>query len=239
MKVLVTGASGDIGKAVVRAFFERGDHVAVLYHEDKFGAEALAAEGAARGLLSVAERIDFADAAGAEATLERVKATFGTPDVVVNAAGIDEYGLLLDTSAETWDRIFAVNARSVFLTSVWAAKQMRAGGRIVNVSSVWGSRPAPCEGAYAASKAAVESFTKTFAAEVGDLGITVNAVAAGFINTKMNDRFSEEEKDAFVGELAVKRRGTPEDVAHAILFFADEKSDYVTGQILEVSGGMK
>ena len=239
MKVLVTGASGDIGKAIVRAFFEKGDHVAVLYHSDDAGAEALAAEGAARGLLSVAERIDFLDADGAVAVLDKVRSTFGTPDVVVNAAGIDEYGLLTDTTAETWDKVFAVNARSVFLTSVWAAKYMRAGGRIVSISSVWGSRPAPCEGAYAASKAAVESFTKTFAAEVGSLGITVNAVAAGFIDTKMNARFSEEEKDAFIEALAVKRRGQAEDVAHAVVFFADEKSDYITGQILEVSGGMR
>lgn len=239
MKVLVTGASGDIGKAIVRAFFAKGDSVALLYHNDKTSAEALATEGAAMGLLSVAERIDFTDVAGALGVLDKVQSTFGTPDVVVNAAGIDEYGLLIDTSVEAWDRIFAVNARSVFLTSTWAAQRMRAGGRIVSISSVWGSRPAPCEGAYAASKAAVESFTKTFAAEVGDLGITVNAVAAGYIDTKMNARFSEEEKEAFIDELAVKRCGQAEDVANAVLFFADEKSDYITGQILEVSGGMR
>jgi len=239
MKVLVTGASGDIGKAIVRAFFAKGDSVAVLYHNDKTSAEALAAEGAAMGLLSVAEKIDFTDDAGALSVLDKVHRTFGTPDVVVNAAGIDEYALLIDTSAESWDRIFAVNARSVFLTSTWAAKCMRAGGRIVSISSVWGSRPAPCEGAYAASKAAVESFTKTFAAEVGDLGITVNAVAAGYIDTKMNARFSESEKEAFTETLAVKRCGQAEEVAHAVLFFADEKSEYITGQILEVSGGMR
>ena len=238
MKVLVTGASGDIGKAIVRAFFAKGDSVAVLYHNDKASADALAAEGAAMGLLSVAERIDYTDAAGALSVLDKVHSTFGTPDVVVNAAGTDEYGLLIDTSVETWDRIFAVNARSVFLTSAWAAKRMRAGGRIVNISSVWGSRPAPCEGAYAASKAAVESFTRTFAMEVGDLGITVNAVAAGYIDTKMNARFSDEEKGAFIDQLAVKRCGQTEDVVNAVLFFADEKSDYITGHVINVDGGM-
>jgi len=239
MKVLVTGASGDIGKAIVRAFFAKGDSVAILYHNDEASAYSLAAEGTALGLLCVAERIDYTDAAHALAALDKVQSTFGTPDVVVNAAGIDEYGLLFDTSVETWDRVFAVNARSVFLTSVWAAKRMRAGGRIVSISSVWGSRPAPCEGAYAASKAAVESFTKTFAAEVGCLGITVNAVAAGYIDTKMNARFSDEEKEAFIEALTVKRCGQAEDVANAVLFFADERSDYITGQILEVSGGMR
>jgi len=239
MKVLVTGASGDIGKAIVRAFFAKGDHVAVLYHSDEAGASALASEGAAQGLLSVAERTDFTDVEETLASLERLRMRFGTPDIVVNAAGVDKYGLLFDTSAEDWDKVFAVNARSVFLVSTWVAKHMVAGGRIISLSSIWGSRSAPCEGAYAASKAAVESFTKTFAAEVGDLGITVNAVAAGLIDTKMNDRFSGEEKEAFVQELAIKRIGQTADVVNAVLFFAKEASDYITGQILEVSGGLR
>ena len=239
MKVVVTGASGDIGSAIVRAFFAKGDHVAILFRSDEKTAYALAAEGAARGLLALPKKVDLADTDATLQALDELLPVFGAPDILVNAAGIDAYETLLDTTPQTWDEIFAVNARAVFLTSVWAAKHMYAGGRIVNLSSIWGSRPAPCEGAYAASKAAVESFTKTFAAEVGSLGITVNAVAAGFIDTKMNARFSEAEKEAFTDTLALKRLGAAEDVVNAVLFFADEKSSYVTGQILEVAGGMK
>lgn len=239
MKVLVTGASGDIGSAIVRAFFSRGDSVAILYFSDEASANALASEGAALGLLAVTQKADLRDAKDTLRALDNVLRTFGAPDILVNAAGIDDYNTLFDTTAGKWDEIFAVNARSVFLTSVWAAKQMLAGGRIVNISSIWGSRPAPCEGAYAASKAAVESFTKTFAAEAGSLGITVNAVAAGYIDTKMNARFSEEEREDFLSALAIKRMGTTEDVVNAVLFLSDERSGYITGQILEVSGGMK
>jgi len=239
MKAVITGASGDIGSAIARAFMDRGDHVALLYHNDEKSASALASYGAARGVMAVPCKVDFSNAQGTTDALDGLLGVFGAPDILVNAAGVDDYALALDTSAATWDRIFDINARSVFLASVWAAKNMPAGGRIVNISSIWGSRPAPCEAAYAASKAAVESFTKSFAAEVGSLGVTVNAVAAGLIDTKMNARFTEEEKEAFADTLAIKRQGRTEDVVNAVLFFADEKSDYITGQVLEVSGGMK
>ena len=112
------------------------------------------------------------------------------------------------------------------------------GGKIVSISSIWGSRPASCEAAYAASKAAVESFTKSFAKEVGSLGITVNAIAAGMIDTKMNSCFSPEEKAAFTENLAVKRIGTPEDVANAALFLTGEGASYITGAVLAVDGGL-
>jgi len=157
----------------------------------------------------------------------------------VNAAGISRAGLVFDHTAEDWDEIYRVNVRSVFMTCKWAAELMKAGGRIINISSIWGSRPAPCESAYAASKAAVESFTKSFAAEVGANGITVNAVAPGWIETKMNARYSEKEKADFVEELSVPRVGFPRDVASAVLFLASDEASYITGQILEVSGGLR
>ena len=112
------------------------------------------------------------------------------------------------------------------------------GGKIVSVSSIWGSRPASCEAAYAASKAAVESFTKSFAKEVGSLGITVNAIAAGMIDTKMNACFSAEEKADFVSGLAIKRIGTPEDIAAVALFLTGDSASYITGTVLAVDGGL-
>lgn len=237
MKAVVTGASGEIGSAIARDFVKRGFDVALVYNKNEKAAKALASELAESGEMIVLKKIDFAKS-GAEEALSELEKEFGAPDVLVNAAGISRVGLSLDLSESEWDEIFRVNVRSVFLTSKWAANLMRGGGRIVNVSSIWGSRAAPCEAAYAASKAAVESFTKSFAAEVGSLGITVNAVAPGLIDTKMNSHLSEEEKNEFVDKLAIARIGTPEDVAAAVRFFASEEASYVTGQILEVSGGL-
>ena len=236
MKSVVTGASGEIGSAIARAFAKRGDHLALLYHADEEGVKRLAADVAKEGGMVVIKKVDFCDAAATERALSELEKEFGAPDVLINAAGISIVAPVFDTTAEAWDDVFAVNARSVFLCSKWAAKNMIYGGKIVSISSIWGSRPAACEAAYAASKAAVESFTRSFAKEVGALGITVNAIAAGLIDTKMNARFSKEEKAAFVENLAVKRIGTPEDVAAAALFLTSEGASYVSGGVLPVDG---
>ena len=238
MKSVITGASGEIGGAIARAFAKRGDNLALLYNANEGSVRALAEEVAAYGVMVVVKKVDLQDAAATETALAELEGEFGAPDVLVNAAGVSVVGPVFDTSAEEWDRVFAVNARSVFLCSKWAARNMIYGGKIVSISSIWGSRPASCEAAYAASKAAVESFTKSFAKEVGSLGITVNAIAAGMIDTKMNACFTAEEKAAFVNDLAVKRIGTPEDVANAALFLTGSESSYISGTILAVDGGM-
>jgi len=238
MKSVITGASGEIGGAIARAFAKRGDSLALLYHNGESAVRALAEELAAFGTMIVLKKVDLSDAAATEEALEELARTFGAPDVLVNAAGISEVAPVFDTGAEAWDRIFAVNARSVFLASKWAARNMIYGGKILSISSIWGSRPAPCEAAYAASKAAVESFTRSFAKEVGSLGVTVNAIAAGMIDTKMNARFTAEEKAAFTENLAIRRMGTPEEVAAAALFLTGDGANYITGTILAVDGGM-
>ena len=237
MKSVITGASGEIGAAIARAFAKRGDDLALLYHTGEERVRALAAEIASYGRMVVVERADFTDAAGTEAAFAAIEKIFGAPDVLVNAAGVSAYAPVFDTSVETWDRIFAVNARSVFLASKWAARNMIYGGRILSISSIWGSHSASCEAAYAASKAAVESFTRSFAQEVGSLGITVNAIAAGMIDTKMNARFTDAEKAEFIEDLSIKRIGTPEDVAAAALFLTSDGASYVTGTVLAVDGG--
>ena len=238
MKSVITGASGEIGGAIAKAFAKRGDNLALLYNANEESVRALAEEVAAYGVMVVVKKVDLQDAAATEAALAELEREFGAPDVLVNAAGVSVVGPVFDTAAEDWDRVFAVNARSVFLCSKWAARNMIYGGKIVSISSIWGSRPASCEAAYAASKAAVESFTKSFAKEVGSLGITVNAIAAGMIDTKMNACFTAEEKAAFVENLAVKRIGTPEDVANAALFLTGEGASYISGSVLPVDGGM-
>ena len=237
MKSVITGASGEIGGAIARAFAKRGDNLALLYRSNEEAVRLLAEEVAAQSVMVVVKKVDFEDAQGTEEALASLEKEFGAPDVLVNAAGLSVVAPVFDTSVQEWDKVFDVNARSVFIASKWAARNMIYGGKIVNISSIWGSRPAACEAAYAASKAAVESFTKSFAKEVGSLGITVNAIAAGFIDTKMNARFTAEEKAAFVESLAVKRLGTPEDVANAALFLTSEGASYISGAVLDVSGG--
>ena len=238
MKSVIIGASGDIGSAIARAFAKRGDNLALLYHTGEGAVRALAEELAAYGAMIVTKKVDLSDASATEAVLEGLLKTFGAPDVLVNAAGISVVSPVFDTSVETWDKVFAVNARSVFVASKWAARNMIYGGKILSVSSIWGSRPAPCEAAYAASKAAVESFTRSFAREVGSLGVTVNAIAAGMIDTKMNSCFTAEEKAAFTDNLAIRRMGTPEEVAAAAVFLTGADSSYITGAVIPVDGGL-
>ena len=238
MKSVITGASGAIGGAIARAFAKRGDNLALLYRSNEETVKTLANEIAAKGVMVVVKKVDFSDAAETERVLDELAKEFGAPDVLVNAAGISVVAPIFDTTVEAWDEVFRVNARSVFLASKWAARHMIYGGKIVNISSIWGSRPAPCEAAYAASKAAVESFTKSFAKEVGSLGITVNAIAAGMIDTKMNDRFTEEEKAAFTENLAIKRMGKPEEVAKVALFLTGDGASYMSGSIVDLSAGL-
>jgi len=238
MKSVITGASGDIGGAIARAFAKRGDNLALLYHSNEDAAHALADELAKYGAMIVTKKVDFSDAAATETALDELARDFGAPDVLVNAAGVSEVAPVFDTTPETWDKVFAINARSVFLASKWAVKNMIYGGRILSISSIWGSRPAPCEAAYAASKAAVESFTRSFAKEVGSLGVTVNAIAAGMIDTKMNARFTAEEKAAFTETLALRRMGAPDEVAAAALFLTSAEASYVTGSVIPVDGGI-
>ena len=238
MRSVIAGAGGDIGESIAKAFAKRGDDLVLLYHKNQEAIDRLTQELASKGTFVITKQVDFADAEATEEALASLEKVFGAPDVLVNAAGVSLVAPVFDTSVEAWDRIFNINARAVFMASKWAARNMLYGGKIVTISSIWGSRPAACEAAYAASKAAVESFTKSFAKEVGSLGITVNAIAAGMIDTKMNACFTAEEKAAFIDELALKRIGTPEDVANAALFLTSDGSSYITGTVLAVDGGL-
>jgi len=238
MKSIIIGASGDIGGAIARAFAKRGDDLALLYNANERAALDLATELAAYGTMIVTKKVDLLDAQATETALDELSHGFGAPDVLVHAAGVSLVAPVFDTTTESWDHVFAVNARSVFLSAKWAARNMIYGGRILSISSIWGSRPAPCEAAYAASKAAVESFTRSFAKEVGSLGITVNAIAAGMIDTKMNARFTAEEKAAFTENLALRRMGTPDEVAAAAVFLSSPEASYITGAVLDVTGGL-
>lgn len=231
MRVLVTGASRGIGYATARAFAERGDTVFATYKSTADTLPSLAKENFAGEVIPV--YCDVSDE-------ESVKALFseiGNVDILVNNAGIAQFSLLSDISGSDWDRMLDTNLKSTFLCSKEASKGMirRGSGRIINISSVWGIVGASCETHYSASKAGLIGFTRALAKELGPSGITVNCVSPGVIDTDMNAHLSDEDMKALCDETPLGKIGKPEDVAQAVLFFAD--AAFVTGENLAVTGG--
>ena len=227
-QVLITGGSRGIGAAAVRAFARAGYRVSFFYEKSREAAEALAAEIGAEALCC--------DVADTEAVARAVEA-LPPVDVLVNNAGISHVGLISQISPQEWDRLFAVNVKSIYNTvrAVLPAMLQKQAGAIVNVSSMWGQAGASCEAAYSATKGAVIALTQALARELGPSGIRVNAVSPGLIDTEMNAKLSQADKDALAEDTPLGRVGTPEEVAEAILYLA--RASFVTGQILPVNGG--
>ena len=226
--VLITGGSRGIGAAAVRTFARAGYEVSFLYEKSAEAAAALAAKTGARAL-----RCDVADTEAVAAAV----ASIPPVDVLVNNAGISHVGLISQISPEEWDRLFAVNVKSIYNTvrAVLPAMLQRQAGAVVNVSSMWGQAGASCEAAYSATKGAVIALTQALARELGPSGIRVNAVSPGVIDTDMNAHLSEEDKQALAEDTPLGRIGTPEEAAKAILFLAE--ASFITGQNLPVNGG--
>ena len=237
---LVTGGSQGIGESIAMALAAAGAHVVVAARrEDK--AAAVTRAIAAAGGSAEALRLDVADPASVTAGFKSVVETHGKLDVLVNNAGITEDGLILRMSKDSWDRVLATDLTGVFLCAQEAAKTMlrkRVAGRIVNITSVVGLMGNAGQTNYAAAKAGVVGFTKALAREIGSRGITVNAVAPGYVETSMTDVLSEDQKKALVGEIVLGRLGTGDDVAGAVLYLASDAAAYVTGTCLNVSGGL-
>lgn len=228
--VLITGASRGIGAATARAFAERGDKVFINYNNSQEAAEELAKETG-----GVAIRADVSNANEVNAMFEKI----GSVDILINNAGISGFYMLDAMSDEEWKRMIDVNLNSVFYCTRAVLPQMinRKQGAIVNVSSMWGICGASCEVAYSTAKAGIIGFTKALAKEVGPSGIRVNCVAPGVIDTDMNKSLDEDAKKALCEETPLGRLGTPEEIAKAIVFLADENS-FITGQILSPNGGL-
>lgn len=228
MKALISGGTRGIGLACCRLFCRMGYQVTALYSRD-----GKAADRARRELPGV--RFLRADVSDEEA-VKGVFSQTGTPDVLVNNAGIDLFAQVQDTRYSDWKRVMDVNAGGMFLLTKHAVPGMLSrGGAIVNVSSVWGVSGGSCESVYSASKGALIAFTKALARELAPSGITVNCVAPGVIDTAMNGRLNAEERGALAGEIPLGRFGTPEEVAEAVYFLATAR--YITGQTLGVDGG--
>ena len=234
---LVTGASRGIGEAIARRLAEaRANVLCAARNEEavqKVAAEIVAAGGQATG---VALDITAGD------VRDRVKALLEKQsiDILVNNAGVTEDDLFLRMKAEAWTNVMRTNLDSVFhITQEVVKKMIRARwGRIINISSIVGLSGNPGQVNYASSKAAMIGFTKSLALEIGSRNVTVNAIAPGFITTAMTDAMTDDARQALEGRTALKRLGTVDDIAYAAVFLASEQASYITGTVLNVSGGL-
>jgi 3-oxoacyl-[acyl-carrier protein] reductase len=238
--VLVTGASKGIGRAIALRYAEEGANVAFTYLSSVEQGQALESELSAKGVKAKGYRSDASDFAQAEKLINDVVADFGSLDVLINNAGITQDTLLLRMTEEMWDKVINVNLKSCFNTVKAATKPMmkQKGGSIINMTSVVGLKGNAGQANYAASKAGIIGFTKSVALELGSRGVRSNAVAPGFIETEMTAKLDEKTVQSWRDAIPMKRGGKPEDVADVCVFLGSDLSSYITGQVLQVDGGM-
>jgi 3-oxoacyl-[acyl-carrier protein] reductase len=238
---VITGASRGIGKAIAIVFAKHGCNIAFtdLYY-DEFAIQ-LEKELGAMGVKARGYASDASLFAKSEETIQEILQEFPVIDILVNNAGITKDNLLLRMSEADWDIVINVNLKSVFNLTKAVQKTMikQRFGSIINMSSVVGLGGNAGQANYAASKAGIIGFTKSVALELGTRNIRCNAIAPGFIETEMTHKLSDEAKQVWLKDIPSKRPGTPEEVANAALFFASDLSEYVTGQVLNVCGGLE
>lgn len=237
---LVTGASRGIGKAIALKLASDGFAVGVNYASSSEKADEVVSQIQEGGGQAVAVQADVGDADAVAAMFATVTEELGPVTVLVNNAGITDDGLLLRMNLDQWDNVITTNLRSVYLCTKAALRSMiRAkGGRVINISSVSGVSGNPGQANYAASKAGVIGFTKSMAKEVGSRGITVNAVAPGFIATDMTDALGDDATEAAAAQISLGRLGSPEEVASVVGYLASDEASYITGQTIVVDGGL-
>lgn len=237
---LVTGASKGIGRAIAIRYAEQGANVAFTYLSSVEQGEALEAELAAKGVKAKGFRSDASDFAQADKLINDVVTEFGSLDILVNNAGITQDNLLLRMTEEMWDKVINVNLKSCFNTVKAVTKPMmkQKGGSIINMTSVVGLKGNAGQANYAASKAGIIGFTKSVALELGSRGIRSNAIAPGFIETEMTAVLDPKTVQSWRDAIPLKRGGQPQDIADACVFLGSDLSAYITGQVLQVDGGM-
>lgn len=237
--VLITGSARGIGAATAALFADSGYNVVINYNTSEAEALSLCKKLRVKGCNAIAVKADVSKKNEAEFLFGEAKKSFGGVDVLVNNAGIAQQKLFTDITSQDYDRMFDCNVKSVFNCCQCALPYMihNKNGRIINISSMWGIVGASCEVHYSASKAAVIGTTKALAREVAPSGITVNCIAPGVIDTPMNSGFDEDTINALKEETPVGRIGTPEEIAKAVLFFANDSSGFITGQVLGIDGG--
>ena len=243
---IVTGAGRGIGQQIAKKLAEQGAKVAVVDLKAEWCEETVGLVKAA-GSEAIGLGCNVAESADVDATVKAVIAKFGTVDIMVNNAGITKDGLLMRMSDDDWDAVLNVNLKGTFLFTRAVARPMmknkaadgtQAGGSIINIASVVGIMGNAGQANYTASKGGVIALTKTTAKELGSRNVRCNAVAPGFIQSKMTDVLPEDVKKAYMDTIPLKRFGTAEDIAKCVAFLAGPESSYITGQIVSVNGGM-
>ena len=237
---LVTGGSRGIGRAICLELARQGANVAVNYAGNSAAAQETVAACEALGVQAIAIQANVADPQACQDMVKTVLDTFGRIDILVNNAGITRDGLLMTMKEDAWDQVLDTNLKGAFLTMKAVARTMmkQRYGRIVNLSSVVGLHGNAGQVNYAASKAGVIGMTKSLAKELASRGVTVNAVAPGFIDTDMTAALPQAARDALLPTIPAQRLGAAEEVAQAVAFLASDQAAYITGQVLAVDGGM-
>jgi len=237
---VITGASRGIGRAVAMKLASLGAVVVINYNGSKERAEEVKREIEAGGGSADIYQCDVSDYGKCETFIQDVIREHGHIDILVNNAGVTRDGLLMKMSEEAFDQVISTNLKGAFNTIRFASRQMlkQRSGRIINMSSVVGVTGNAGQANYSASKAGIIGLTKATAREVASRGITVNAIAPGMIATDMTDAMTQEAREKMTEAIPLGRMGTPEDVANMAVFLASPKSDYITGQVFAVDGGM-
>jgi 3-oxoacyl-[acyl-carrier protein] reductase len=239
-KALITGAARGIGKAIALAYAQSGADVAITDLKIDEDAEALVSELERFGVKAKAYASDASSFEASEKAIADVLKDFGSIDILVNNAGITRDNLLMRMTEADWDLIIKVNLKSIFNMTKAIQRSMlkQRSGSIINMSSVVGLSGNAGQSNYSASKAGLIGFTKSIAKEFGSRGIRCNAVAPGYIETAMTEKLSDEQREAWVQTIPLRRSGKPEDVADICIFLGSDLSSYVTGQVISVDGGM-
>ncbi len=237
---LVTGGSRGIGRAIVKALAAEGAKVAFVYHGNQAAAESLGQEVIQAGGTALAMQADVANAEAVRQCVERLEQDWGRLDILVNNAGIIRDDLLVRMDPEAWNSVIQTNLGGVFnfCRAVAYPMMKQRHGRIINISSIAADHVNPGQTNYAASKGAINSFTRALAVELASRNVTVNAVAPGFIETDMSAAIRNKAGDAIKKLVPMRRLGQPEDIARVVVFLAGPESAYITGQIITVDGGL-
>ncbi|WP_033151675.1 3-oxoacyl-[acyl-carrier-protein] reductase [Pseudobutyrivibrio ruminis] len=237
---LVTGGSRGIGRVIAEHLAKSGINVAICYSGNENAAQETIEACKKHGVQAMYVKADVSNADDVTEMFNQIKELMGPVEILINNAGITRDGLLLRMSEADYDAVLDTNLKGTFLCTKAAIKDMMKArsGRIINITSIVGVQGNAGQANYSASKAGVIGFTKSVAREYGSKGITVNAVAPGFIQTAMTDQLPDNVKEAYLKQIPLARFGTPEDVADVVDFLASDKASYITGQVIEVTGGM-